>query len=287
MGSYLLHSSLSPLSHCNIPALVMRRHYRQVSRMAKKPPPNYSGYYTLWPRDQSRDNWVLFRKTKASPKKRPELGSTFYRFFGNPVAPEGLEIRPQYRDLLCPDCGGFDPYRAFPPGFDADIKIRINGDFALSSDNLLLISSRMLEVLKEERVGGFEVKPVGRDGWSVLKITQVVDADPEVIKRVGESCSTCNRPREAFRIYKRLSEMSVPTEKNTFFTVGPMRCSPSLRADRREVLITGEVVTALKRHGIKGDSCHRLLTEEEWHEVERREQAGNYKPLPDTCVLLY
>src|SRR5207249_1087134 len=103
--------------------------------------------------------------------------------------------------LLCPDCGGYDPYAAFPLGFDTDIKIRINGDFALSSDNLLLISPRMLEVLQEESVGGFEVKSVGTDGWFVLKTTLVVEADPEVIKRVGESCSTCNRPREAFRIY--------------------------------------------------------------------------------------
>jgi len=259
----------------------------RLARMAKKSPANYSGYYSLWPRDQSRDNWILFRKTKPSPKKRPELGAVFYRFFGKPVAPGGLEVRAQYRELLCPDCGGYDPYAAFPLGFDTDIKIRINGDFALSSDNLLLISPRMLEVLQEESVGGFEVKSVGTDGWFVLKTTLVVEADPEVIKRVGESCSTCNRPREAFRIYKRLSQVSVPTVKNTFFTVGPMRCSPFRRSDDREILITGEVVTALKRNGIKGDSCHRLLTEEEWHEVERRQQGGDHKPLRGTCILLY
>ena len=251
--------------------------------MAKGPAQNYDGYYSLSPRDQSHENWVLFHKTKPSPKKRPELGPVFYRFFGSPVAPGGLTIRPRYQGFLCPDCGGYDPYGAFLLGFDTDIKIRINGDFGWSTDNVLLISRRMLDVLQDERVAGYEVKPVGTEGWFALKITLVVNAVPEVIKRVGDGCATCHRPKEAFGTYERLSQVSVLDARNTFFTTNTMRCSPFRRSDNRDILITGEIVTALKRHGIKGDSCHRLLTEDEWHEDERR----GHEPLPSTCVSLY
>lgn len=255
--------------------------------MAKKLPQDFSGYYTLWPRDQSRDNWVLFRKTKPSAKQRPELGSAFYRFFGNPIAPGGLQIRSQYQDLLCPDCGGYDPYEAFPFGFENDIKVRINGDFGYSNDDLLLISRRMLEILEQEHVGGFETKPVGNEGWFALRVTCVVEADAHAIKRVGESCPTCQRPQEAFGIYKRLGQLTLPLAANTFFTARPMRCSPFRRSDKREILITGEVVATFKRHRIKGDSCHRLLTEDEWREVEQRRNRGDHNPLPGRCVLLY
>src|SRR5476649_2164318 len=100
----------------------------------QKAPIEYSGYFTLHARDQSHDNWILFRKTKPSPKKNPQMPPVFYKFFGNPIAPGGLEIRPQYKDLRCPSCGGINPYDAFDLGFDKDIEIRMNGDFGDSNE---------------------------------------------------------------------------------------------------------------------------------------------------------
>ena len=52
-------------------------------------------------------------------------------------------------------------------------------------------------------------------------------------------------------------------------------------------MITGEVATVLKRNGIKGSSCHKLLTEEEWKQKRANEKGGDFEFLPGTVILLY
>jgi hypothetical protein len=253
----------------------------------QKAPQEYSGYFTLHGRDQSHSNWVLFHQVKPSPKKNPAMPPVFYKFFGNPIAPGGLQLHPRYDGIQCSSCGGMNPYDAFDLGFDKDVKIRMKGDFGVSDDEIFLINRKMLDVLKREKVGGFEVKPVGTEGWYALKVTLIVDANPKVIKSEKKECAACGRPKETFGLYQRLSDVEVPTVKNTFFAPQPMRCKPHWRFDNRDIMVTGEVVTVLKRNGVKGDSCHRLFTEEEWKRKIANEKKGDFKFLPGTIVLLY
>ena len=60
-----------------------------------------------------------------------------------------------------------------------------------------------------------------------------------------------------------------------------MRCKPHRRFDNRDVMITGEVATVLKRNGIK------VLTEEEWKQKRANEKGGDFEFLPGTVILLY
>jgi hypothetical protein len=145
----------------------------------------------------------------------------------------------------------------------------------------------MRDALQSEQVGGFELQPVGTGGWFALKVTLLVSATPGPLRRTGQSCAACGRPEEVFGVYTRLSDLAIPALNRTFFIPNRKRLWHSPHYETRDVFVTGDVVAALKRHAIKGDSCHRLLTEDEWDEVRRREKARDFDHLPGTCILLY
>ncbi len=224
---------------------------------------DYEGCYVLVPRDQGQLNLVFLRKTRALTKQE----KLERRGPGVEGRPPNMEIPEKYARLMCPSCSALDPYAAFDVGFDQDAKIRINGDFAPSDDGVLLISQRMLAALQGGKVQGFETKPVGKD-WFALKITQVVDSDPKALEEKGPKCARCSRPREVIGLFQRIGEIVPPKSRPTLFTARGMHIGGRswFRTDVRTPMVTGDVVAVLAKHGIKGNSCVRLLSDGEWRE---------------------
>jgi hypothetical protein len=236
--------------------------------MATKANPlgSYEGYYVLVPRDQEHLNLVLLRKTRPLSQKEKLEG----RRAGGQGRPPNIEIPEKYARLMCPACSALDPYDAFEAGFDQDVKIRINGDFAPSDDGVFLISKRMLLALQSKNVQGIEAKPVGKD-WFALKITHVVDSAPKALKASGRKCPKCSRPEEMIGAFERVSEINPPIAGMTLFTARSMHVGGRswFRTDVRTAMVTGDVVAVLAGNGITGSACRKLLSDEEWQDWQK------------------
>jgi len=243
-------------------------------------------FFSLCPGDQVRPSWVLFTTAeKANKRKRHSEGvpSTVYALLGSP-AEEKMRLKPQYEPLRCKRCGRYDGAKIFEIGFDPDASIKIKGDFGYTTDRVFLISDKFLNTLKAGNVKGYEAKPIGNTGWHAIQVSLFVDSDDKVIKTAGIPCPECGRPEESWGVHRRLAELSLPKEINTFFTT--KGGWPSAPFYDRETFLTEDVMSLLKESRIAGGYCYRLWTEDESRKYYENREKGIDKYPPGTTVYL-
>lgn len=243
-------------------------------------------FYSLCPGDQTRPSWVICAASRLlTPKKlSPEIASsTVHALLGAPA--EGrLRMKSQYETLRCTRCRRYESEKIFEASFDGEASIKIKGDFGYSNDRVLLINEKFLNTLKVGSVNGFEAKPIGSTGWHAVLVNLYVDSNDEVIKTSGVQCPECGRPEESWGVHQRLSDLSLPTQPNTFFTT--KRGWPSAPFYDRETFLTEDVLNLLKEFGIAGGYCYRLWTEDEGRKYDENRKRGIDKYPPGTTVYL-
>ncbi len=219
--------------------------------------------YRVCDNEQPRRNWVVFREIKA-PKPFPRFQFIPRGMFDTSRGMGGVfQTRPRYQRVVCSRCHRFDSDEIFQAGFDEDVTIRFRDDFATTNDRIFLISQRMLEVLRKGKVGGFEVKPVGKEGWHGLNVTLRVDSDPGAYHEAGARCRACGMRKEGAGggLIELLSQVTAPARSNVFFTTRAAWLGREV--SDRDILCTEEVVLLLKENGLRKGSFHRLWTAEE------------------------
>lgn len=245
-----------------------------------------SKFYYLSENDHLRPSWVLFTPANKSTSKRKVsevIPPTVNALLGpRPESP--MKIKLAYAGLRCPRCGRYEADRAFDIGFDGEASIKIKGDFGHAADRVFLVTNAFLNVLKAVRIQGYETKPIGATGWHALRITVLVDANPDVFKTAGSPCPECGRPEESWGVPVRVTDLAVPKATNTFFTT--KQSWPSAPFFDRSIFLSDEMVKALKDSGIKGGYCKRLLTDEEWNWVEDFRKKGIPKDVPGITIYL-
>jgi len=230
---------------------------------------------------------VVFKELKA-PKPFPRFQFVRSALFNTSRGMGGvLQARPRYANLVCQRCGRFDSDKIFDAGFDEDVTLRFRDDFATTTDRIFIISPRMLEVLRRGKVGGFEVKPVGKEGWHAMKVTLRVDSDPRAYQEAGCRCPTCGMRRAGAGggSIELLSQVAPPGQTNVFFTTKAAFLGREI--SDRDILCTEDVALLLKKHGIRKGSFHRLWTTDEKNTYEEKCARGilNWYPPKRTIYL--
>jgi hypothetical protein len=251
----------------------------------KSQPPSEPRLYWVCANEQPRRNWAVFREIKA-PKPLPRLEFIPSALFGTSHGIGGVfQTRPRYSQVVCSRCQRFDSDKIFEAGFDEDVVVRFRDDFALTNDRIFLISQRMLEVLRKGRVGGFEVKPVGTQGWHAMNVTLRVDSDPSAYHEAGTKCQGCGMRKEGAGggIISRLSQVTAPGQSNVFFT--SKVAFHGREISDRDFLCTEDVVGLLKENGIRKGSFHRLWTDQEMKTFDQKRAQGIDKWYPPKRII--
>src|SRR6185436_7195865 len=167
--------------------------------------------FSLCPRDQMRQSWVLCVEGKARERNKTAKDTfrNVHALLGSAVTGE-IRMKPQYNSIRCGLCRRYDSARAFEVGFDDTATIRIKGDFGYTTDRIFVISDKLLSTLKTHQVGGFESKPVGKTGWHAFQANRFVESNDSVIQTAGALCPECGRPEDSWGSYQRLSDLVPP-----------------------------------------------------------------------------
>ena len=171
-------------------------------------------------------------------------------------------MKERYQKLCCPKCGRYDSDNVFDAGFEEPMAIRFKQDMAWTDDRQLVLSDKVLKVLKAAKVGGYETKPIGKSGWHVVRVTSRVDCNAKAYNLEKPNCKGCGQPDEAGGSIWQLRDVKPSAgATNTFFTtkVG----WASMYMTDREVFLTEDVYAALKDGKVSGPHCDRLLTDDE------------------------
>lgn len=191
--------------------------------------------YNYWPADLPHSNWLMHTEER-----------------------EAIVPNPPYDRLICPRCRQFSYDDVFALGFE-DIKpiIRVKGDIFMSDDDLLCINTRFRELIEAKEFPGLKLKPLGKTGWSVVKVASRFKVRPEVYQVVRGPCSECGRPREVLGSVRHLGQFLAVPVAETFFT--PECDQPKTRF--MALLLTDGIVAAMKQSKIKGGALHEILDE--------------------------
>ena len=217
-------------------------------------------YYRFCLIDQPKSSWVLHDVIQRSLKRRStEMPSAFNKFFAPPDA--DVHRKERYQKLCCSKCGRYDSDEVFEAGFEEPMAIQFKQDMGWTNDRQLVLSDKVLGVLKKAKVGGYETKPVGRSGWHVMRVTSRVDCNKKVYNLEKPNCKACGQPAEGGGSIWQLRDVKPPAGTNTFFTT-KVGWASMYEADR-EVFLTKDVYEALKDGKVSGPHCDRLLSDEE------------------------
>ena len=217
-------------------------------------------YFRLCLVDQPKSSWVLHDVIKRVPKRRnAEMPSAFYKFFAPPDA--DVHMKERYQKLCCLKCGRYDSDEVFKAGFEEPMAIRFKQDMAWTDDRQLVLSDKVLSVLKAAKVGGYETKPIAKSGWHVMRVTSRVACNERVYNREKPNCKACGQPDEAGGAVWQLCDVKPPAGANTFFTT-KVGWASKYQVDR-DVFLTEDVYLALKNGKVSGPYCDRLLTDDE------------------------
>src|SRR5688500_3928854 len=122
-----------------------------VSRLAAM-----SSYFQLFTCDERDNNYITLRDN-------PDGGPLIYF---------------AYLEYLCPTCRSFDRAALFARsrGLEGGPRIRVSKgrELAEARDGFLLIKSRVLELLRQHEVGGYETRQVPYTDWHALRATRRV-----------------------------------------------------------------------------------------------------------------
>ncbi len=95
----------------------------------------------------------LWRLSVNDPPQRAFF--VFYSYDESPTTKRGVELRPEYRHLVCSQCGWYDPRKAAKIGIPRDVRCPFrNRDIVVSDDGRLVVSRRCR--LAFSRIPGLE-----------------------------------------------------------------------------------------------------------------------------------
>jgi hypothetical protein len=198
-----------------------------------------SSYFQLFTHDERDNNYITLRDN-------PDGGPLIYF---------------AYLDYVCPTCRSFDRAALFArgEGLEGGPKIRVGKgrELAEARDGFLLVKSRVLQLLREHDVGGYETRAVPYTDWHALRATRRVAYREFTPERKKPPCATCGRGAY-YGTAQRLSDIAVPDQGNTFFTPEPER------TNGYDVFVTEDVARMLKSSGVKGGLLIRLLDDAEY-----------------------
>ena len=165
-----------------------------------------------------------------------------------------------YLDCICPSCHSVDRDALFARkhGLEGGPKIRVSKgrEFAEARDGFLLIKSRVLELLRQHKVAGYDTRQVPYTEWHVFRITTRVPYQDFKPNREKAPCKTCGRGAYYGSAFA-LREIALPDHPNTFFA------PDAERTNAYDVYLTESVAQMLKTSGVKGGSLSRLLDDDE------------------------
>jgi hypothetical protein len=153
------------------------------------------------------------------------------------------------------------------------VTIRLKGELGYTTDRMFVINDKVLQALRRAKVCGYETKPLGNSGWHALRSTLLVDCVDSKWKKKAKRCPRCGISDDIGLNLDYLSQLSLPSRTNTFFST--MSSWPASPSNDRELFVTEDVVQALKAAKVKGPYCTRLWTEEERKKREARTKPGD------------
>jgi hypothetical protein len=246
---------------------------------------NLMNHYSFNLEDYTKTSWAFHEVVKLAPKRaRPAaMPSVFYKFF--PAADVEVRMKPQYHHLCCKKCGRYESDKVFEIGFDDPVTMQFKGDYGHTNDRMFVINDKFLKVLKQAKVSGYETKPLGKSGWHALRATLLIDHIAGVVKTQKPLCAECGRPKENFGIFEYRSQLSLPSQPNTFFST--KSSWPSYHFCDRQIFISEDVLRVLRGAGISGGYCTRLWTDEELQKQKAKAKQGTpfWRP-PQTAIPL-
>ena len=161
---------------------------------------------------------------------------------------EGVPLlRPSYQRFLCPACHTLDKDALFEQGFDEGPMIWLKGgqEIERTPDGFLCIHARVLSLLKDHAVSGFETRPIPLTSWHVVRITEKVSSTQ---KQSGDICKTCGRAG-GHGGWDSLEELGLPTHDNTFFTTAlesQSGCDYSIWHRTQQVFVTEKLAQTIE-----------------------------------------
>ncbi len=125
-------------------------------------------------------------------------------------------LRPSYRKFLCTKCHTLNKDALFDQGFDEGPMIWMKGgqEIERTPDGFLCIHARVLKLLKEHAVGGFDSKPIPLTPWHVVRITEKVASAQEITDFTCKACGAAT----GHGGWDSLEELALPDAEITFFT---------------------------------------------------------------------
>lgn len=129
-------------------------------------------WYKLVPKDQHRNNWILFRDVDDKP----------------------IHLRERYRRAACQSCGKLDEYAAVRSGIDDDVRIAATSDVVGTDDDFLCFSEKSRQILDGLGVQGLDFVPLSGQRYSIAIPRMFVEVD---VHKSGmqffRQCMSCGR----------------------------------------------------------------------------------------------
>ncbi len=197
-------------------------------------------YYQFWPSDLRNPIWLLFKQHKAEPE---------------------VILKPRYAELCCPQCRRFDHDAVFAFGFDDDVKAQTKFDFLRTGEGFLCVRSPVVQFFEKNRVLGLAFKKIPTTQFSVLKVTERVEADRSVYVPSRPFCTLCGRPRGVTGVFEFRRQIRLPSSGGR--VVLPLFSREGSRNRDRDIFASEDVVMGLKAAGFRGGQFQRLLKGEE------------------------
>ncbi len=188
---------------------------------------------------------------------------------------EGVALlRPSYQRFLCPSCRTLDKDALFDRGFDEGpmIWMKDGQEIERTPEGFLCIQARVLAVLNEHAVRGFESRPIPLTSWHVVRITQKVASG----QKSGNSCKACGRA-SGHGGWNYLEELVLPPHDNTFFTTAlesVSGCDTGIRHRTQQVFVTGGLAQILQAGRVKAGMLLPILSSKELDTLKQVMESG-------------
>ena len=187
-----------------------------------------------------------------------------------------------YLDIICHTCHSIDKDALFArkQGLEGGPKIRVSRrrEFAEARDGFLCVKDRVVKLLKQHRVAGYQTRRIPYTDWHVLRVTTKVPFKDFKPEREKPPCKECGRGAY-YGIAETSDQIAVPEHENSLFT-------PEIeRGQGFDVYMTERVAHLLKEKGVRGGSLIRLMNEEE-HRLMRKGTPAARRKVKDLQIWL-
>src|SRR5262249_31044086 len=136
-----------------------------------------------------------------------------------------------------------------------------------SAEGFHCVSAKFKEAAEAAGFKGLAFRQIPGTPWYVINVTLRVNADRKAYSTEGPTCGTCKRPTSVTGIIESQAQIDVPNGAATFFS--PLFDRGGTTNRDRDIFATEDIVLSLQDQGIKGGHFDRLLTVEEYKELQR------------------